>query len=356
MQIKKRLFILVAVALSTTVLFQNCGHTEFGSESNSDTKSTQSNSTGQPYDGKVFVASTMNCPDGTYIQSRLVLNTATSATIVRENCQNVNFELNAGDFSLDAANSDIISYKNQTFVKEKPWTPIPILSSWNHQLTGILKASSALVQDIDLFETSSAQIQNMKNSGKTVICNVSAGTFENWRPDAGAFNASDLGNNVSGSNSEKWLDTRSASVRSILLSRLQLAKNKGCDGVDLESSDGYANNSGFSLSRVTQIEYNRFLAFAAHDLRLIVALKNNADLISNLVQSYDLAIAEECFQYNECDRYSPFIKAGKAVLLAEYAPYSQASCQWAQAASMSLNYFSRNLDGSRDEACRAGSQ
>ena len=100
--------------------------------------------------------------------------------------------------------------------------------------------------------------------------------------------------------------------------RLDIAKNKGCDGVEPDNMDGYTNNSGFNLTSQDQLAYNRFIANEAHKRGLAVGLKNDLDQISELVEYFDFAVNEQCFEYNECDALLPFINHGKPVLTAEY--------------------------------------
>jgi glycosyl hydrolase family 114 len=49
-----------------------------------------------------------------------------------------------------------------------------------------------------------------------------------------------------------------------------------------------------------------------------VALKNDPEQAKELVDRFDFAVVEQCFQYDECGRFSPFVEAGKAVFEAEY--------------------------------------
>ena len=49
-----------------------------------------------------------------------------------------------------------------------------------------------------------------------------------------------------------------------------------------------------------------------------MALKNDPDQVRTLVGGFDFAVVEECFAYDECEKYSPFVDAGKAVFSAEY--------------------------------------
>ena len=100
--------------------------------------------------------------------------------------------------------------------------------------------------------------------------------------------------------------------------RIELAAAKGCDGVEPDNVDGYDNDSGFDLNFNDQLRFNRFLAKTAHKNNLSVALKNDLNQASVLVNDFDFALNEECFQYNECKKLLPFIKNNKAVLNVEY--------------------------------------
>ncbi len=54
------------------------------------------------------------------------------------------------------------------------------------------------IYDVDLFDTLITVIQKIKTRGSTVICYISAGTREDWRPDIQSFPASAIGNTVDG--------------------------------------------------------------------------------------------------------------------------------------------------------------
>ncbi len=71
----------------------------------------------------------------------------------------------------------------------------PKTDSWLIQLQKPAKinANSAIIVT-DLFDTSTAIITHLKNNGKYVICYFSAGSYENWRPDASLYPAATLGN------------------------------------------------------------------------------------------------------------------------------------------------------------------
>lgn len=171
--------------------------------------------------------------------------------------------------------------------------------------------------DIDLFDNDS-QVQTLHAAGRVVICYFSAGSREDWRPDASQFQAADYKNPLDNWPGETWLDVRSANVRSIMKARLDLAVTKGCDGVEPDNVDGYSNSTGFPLTEADQLDYNRFLATEAHARGLSVGLKNALDLVPQLVGDFDWALNEECLSYNECSALAPFINANKAVFHVEY--------------------------------------
>ncbi len=229
---------------------------------------------------------------------------------------------------------------------------VPAGTSWYWQLQGAVNTTKAAkVYDVDFFDNSASLFTSLKQSGHIVICYFSAGTYENWRADASQFPAVALGNNLSGWPGERWLDTRNLTVRSIMTQRMDLAKSMGCDGLEPDNVDGYANNPGFPLTAQDQIDYNSFLADQAHARGMIIALKNSTDLVSSLVNKFDFAVVEECFKYNECSAYSPFISQNKAVLNAEYTSYSSSICTQTASLKFSTAFYNLNLDGTVFNPC-----
>lgn len=174
------------------------------------------------------------------------------------------------------------------------------------------------IYDIDLFDTSAATIDALQADGRRVICYFSGGSYEDWRDDEAEFNGDELGNTLDGWPDERWLDIRSTNVHRLMKARLDVAQQKGCDGVEPDNMDGYLNDPGFKLTARDQLAYNRFIANEAHRRGLSVGLKNDLDQIEDLVDYYDFSVNEQCFQYDECDLLVPFIEAGKPVLNAEY--------------------------------------
>ncbi|MBM4372935.1 MAG: endo alpha-1,4 polygalactosaminidase [Deltaproteobacteria bacterium] len=232
------------------------------------------------------------------------------------------------------------------------WRPVPG-TSWQWQLTGDPDLSYEVeMYDLDLFDTSAESIAALHGDGRVVICYFSAGSLEDWRPDAADYPEAVVGEPLEGWSSENWLDVRALDVLAPLLeARLDLAVQKGCDGVEPDNVDGWTNETGFPLSGADQLRFNRWLAAAAHARGLSVGLKNDLDQILALVGHFDWALNEECFSYDECELLLPFVDAGKAVFGVEYELDAEDFCPEANALDFDFLVMDLDLDGGR-EACR----
>ncbi|WP_205623652.1 endo alpha-1,4 polygalactosaminidase [Desulfogranum japonicum] len=222
------------------------------------------------------------------------------------------------------------------------WQPKPGVS-WQWQLSGTLDTDLDVdMYDVDLFDTSASMISLLKSQGKKVICYMSAGSWENYRDDANVFPEEVLGKYLDGWPDERWLDiSRIDILGPIMLRRMDLAVEKGCDGIEPDNIDGYSNDSGFALTSEEQLTYNRWLAEAAHARNLSIGLKNDLDQVQDLVSYFDWALNEQCFQYDECDLLLPFVQAGKAVFGVEYSLSTTTFCS--QANSMNFDWLKKNL-------------
>ena len=206
--------------------------------------------------------------------------------------------------------------------------------------------------DVDLYFVSKDVIDKLHNQGRIVICYFSAGSWENWRDDAADFPEAVIGNPLEEWPDESWLDIRQIdTLAPFMESRLDLALELGCDGVEPDNVDGFANQSGFPLTYQDQLEFNIWLAESAHTRGLSIGLKNDLEQIFDLLPYFDWALNEECFYYDECDLLLPFVQSGKAVFGVEYELDRSDFC--AQANELDLDFLKKNwdLDAWR-EACR----
>jgi hypothetical protein len=228
------------------------------------------------------------------------------------------------------------------------WRPRPGLA-WHWQLQGDLDMNVKVpVYEIDLFDNDAATIAALHRKGKKVICYVNAGAWEDWRPDAGRFPKAVLGARYAGYPKERWLDIRRLDLLAPLLrARLDQAKAKGCDAIEPDNIDGYtpSRRSGFPLKYADQLAFNRFIAKEAHDRGMAVALKNDQAQAKDLEPAFDFVVNEQCFQFGECDAYDPFLRAGKAVFVAEYELSFDEFCPEAKEKGISAIAADPALDG-----------
>lgn len=198
------------------------------------------------------------------------------------------------------------------------WQPAPG-TSWQWQLSGAIDTSYDVeMYDVDLFDVSGAVFDELHAAGRVVVCYFSAGSWEDWRDDAGDFPESALGDELDGWEGERWLDTTDSEVRAIMEERLDHAADRGCDGVEPDNVDGYANDNGFDITATEQLDYNRFIADAAHSRGLSVGLKNDLDQVDDLFAWFDWALNEECVAYDECEVLATFTGRGRAAFHVEY--------------------------------------
>ena len=211
------------------------------------------------------------------------------------------------------------------------WSPAPG-STWQWQLQGHLDTSVDVdVYGIDMFDNSAAVVEQLRDDGRKVICYISAGSWERWRPDADNFSDAVTGRKLDGWPGERWLDVRRLNqLRPIMNARMNKCADKGFDAIEFDNVDGYTNQTGFPLSGSDQRRYNRYLADAAHNRGLAAGLKNDLDQIDVLEPHFDFAVNEQCFQYHECGALDDFIDAGKAVFQVEYELAREEFCPQAR--------------------------
>jgi hypothetical protein len=238
--------------------------------------------------------------------------------------------------------SDDIDVDYESLRVVTAWKP-PLVSSWQIQYAGTIDTSLNVdVYNLDAFETKASVINNLHSRGIHVMCYFSAGSWENWRPDKDQFPPEVLGKTLDGWPDERWLDIRRLDILGpIMKARMDLCQSKGFDGIDPDNIDGYTNDTCFPLTYQDQLEYNIFLANAAHARGLSIGLKNDIDQIPDLVSYFDWQLNEQCFQYKECNTLLPFIAAGKPVFNIEYSLATSQFCP--QANAMNFNSLKKHL-------------
>jgi hypothetical protein len=95
-----------------------------------------------------------------------------------------------------------------------------------------LVPASADIWDVDLFDTTRETISVLHQKGKRVMCYLSVGGSESWRPDFLTIPKSDLGDVMPKWKGERYMNLRSETVWRLMQSRVRMAFDKGCDALD----------------------------------------------------------------------------------------------------------------------------
>ena len=250
-------------------------------------------------------------------------------------------------------------------------------STWQWQLrpdegaatdTVIDTSVVADMYEIDGFQNDAATVATLKSlpgtsvSQRGVTCYWSAGTLENWRPDATQYDPMLLGNPYFGFENERWIDIRQISALAPLLeARMDLCKAKGFDAIEFDNMDAWykANNTGLNITQADAVAFVVYLAGEAHERGLSMALKSVVEIVPQVRHHVDFSVVEECFANNECTRSSPntgghygydmMTEIGKPVFVAEYQEYDQANnvCARSNRLGFSTVYKHPTLDSYR---------
>src|SRR5262245_16461731 len=224
------------------------------------------------------------------------------------------------------------------------WQPAPTTVPWQWQLQGQIDSGvEASVYDVDGFEVPAAVVRELHGQGRHVVCYLDVGGWESYRPDAGRFPRSVIGRRYEGFPEERWLDIRRFHLfAKQLRHRFDICARKGFDAVEPDNLAGWENRTGFPIGAAAQLRFNRWIAREAHRRGMAVALKNDGRQVAELLGAFDFAIVEECFQYDECGLYEPFVRAGKAVFEAEYELRPADYCE--AAASLGFSAIGKSYD------------
>jgi len=228
------------------------------------------------------------------------------------------------------------------------WRPVPGLT-WQWQIgdNEIDRSVQADIFDVDLY-VDQAVVDKIHAQGQRVICYISVGSWEDWRPDAGKFPEAVLGKGYEGWSGERWLDIRRIDLLApILRARLDLCQAKGFDALEPDNIDIHDEDTGFGLSYADQLAYARWLAVEAHARGLAIGIKNAPDMVADSLAFFDFAITEDAYFEGWIDEMLPFVVAGKAVLAAEYTDTDMdfaSACAWGREHGVSFVLKNRDLD------------
>jgi hypothetical protein len=225
------------------------------------------------------------------------------------------------------------------------WKPTAGLT-WQWQIGGgtIDPSLAVAVFDID-WEQEASVVGQLHQAGKKVICYVSVGSWEDWRPDASTFPAAVLGKDYPGWPGEKFVDIRAQALRDIMAKRLDVCKTKGFDAVEPDNMDVFSSNSGFPLTQADGVDFAKWLATECHARGMGIVQKNASEITSSIQSVYDGALTEDCYNDDWCADMQPYIDANKPVFACEYtSSIFSAACTWGKPKKYSFILKSLDLD------------
>jgi hypothetical protein len=185
-----------------------------------------------------------------------------------------------------------------------------------------------------------------------VICHVEVGLWEASRPDAAKFPGANVADptqipdnpdalhpgpvtgppatgSVVGwsldSADHRLLDTSAASRKlwePIMLKRLDLALQIGCDGIEPAHNDAGIFTSGFTVPTEDVYSWYTEIATQGHQRLLSTGMKNGdlvAGAIDTEVANFDWMMIERCGENMACDVVKPFLAMDKPVFAIEYS-------------------------------------
>lgn len=192
-------------------------------------------------------------------------------------------------------------------------------SSWDWQLSEVDLTTRVDLLDTDPEAVTAADVARFKARGTTMVCYVSVGTLEDWRPDAGAFPPAVVGKRYSDWPGERFLDIRQHDLLlPLMAARFQTCADLGFDAIEADVLDLHTHDSGFAIEPRDVVAYGKALADLAHGMGLGIVQKNATDLAPQLVAQFDMLLTEECAQYDFCEDSAPYRAQGKTILNAEY--------------------------------------
>lgn len=205
------------------------------------------------------------------------------------------------------------------------WAGAAIADGWDWQLS----APYDLGVEVDVLvlepdELSAGDIADVAGRGVLLVCYLSIGSWEEWRADADRFPEAVLGRPLGDWPGERYLDIRARDVVvPLMAARIDACAAKGFRGIEPDNMDLSDNPTGFAITRADTMAYLAEIEAHARSRGMMVLQKNAPDLVPALVGRFDMALVEECFEYDFCDAFLPYVRAGKPVLVAEYADSGQ---------------------------------
>jgi hypothetical protein len=223
-----------------------------------------------------------------------------------------------------------------------------VSDTWDWQLTEPADLNRSVdVLDLHPDLVTHQDLSVLRDKNIKTICYVSVGTLERSSSDRNVFPKDVIGNTYGDWPDERFLDIRRIGIlQPIMQARFESCKTMGFDAIEADNMDVHDNDSGFPITAEHSIAYVRLLAATAHGMGMKIGQKNVPDLTPDLIDAFDFAIAESCYQDRSCKSYSAYSAAGKAVFDAEYTDrpiHFSKACKLANKYGISMILKDRDL-------------
>jgi hypothetical protein len=235
--------------------------------------------------------------------------------------------------------------------------------SWDWQIgatseSAIRTPTGAVMMDLDGFTTSAAEVAKLKAQGVYTVCYIDAGSWEPGRPDSAAY-PSYLKIYFDSQWNEWFLDVTdvfqpNSVLAQLLKARLQMCKDKGFDALEPDNLQN-DENAGGKITLKQQLDFNGWIADAAHSVGLAVLQKNGPDKVlmtttsgQKMVDKFDGILNEECAAFSECGGLQEYVKRGKIAVDVEYKA-SHLNCAVASQYGFNMMLKDLSLVGAGDK-------
>lgn len=229
---------------------------------------------------------------------------------------------------------------------------------WDWQIgassdNAITVPSGVKLLDLDGFNTSAAKVAQLKAAGIYTVCYINVGSYEPYRPDSAQYPEYLKIQRDADWPDEAFLDINDvwkpdSILAGILKNRFQMCKDKGFDALEPDNLQNDENVTGGLITTQQQINFNGWVADAAHAAGLAVFQKNGPDKIllrdargRMMVEVFDGILNEECQQYSECAPLAEYVQRGKLALNVEYRSGMTLNCT--QSNQLVINSMKKDL-------------
>ncbi len=230
--------------------------------------------------------------------------------------------------------------------------------SWDWQIGAGTEANVGLpagvkLLDLDGFDMSAAKVASLKSSGVYAVCYINAGSYEPGRPDSAMYPAALKLQADPDWPGEFFLDVTDvfkpgSVLASILQARFKMCKDKGFDALEPDNLQNDENITSGQITLQQQLDFNGWVADAAHAAGLAVFQKNGPDKVllkdrtgKMMVEKFDGILNEQCQEFTECAALAEYPMRGKPALDVEYKAALTVDC--AASGTLQINALKKDL-------------